>query len=307
MVQSWSAGVALAQAYPAKAIRVVTGSTGGGNDFTMRLLAPVLSGILGQQVVVENRGGSAILPAQAVLQAPADGYTLLFFNDGMWALPLMQKAPYDPLKSFVPVVLATSSPNMLVVHPSLPVRSVKDLIALARKRPGEINYASGGTGSSNHLAAELFKSAARVNLVRVAYKGSGPALTGVMSGEVHSMFPNAAGAAPHVKASRLRALAITTEQPSALFPELPTVAQFVPGYESATSFALFAPAGTPSNVIARLNEAFVDALQRAEVKQRLSNDGQQVVGSTPDQLAAKVRAETARLEKVIPKAGISSE
>lgn len=250
-----SAGAACGQGYPAKLIRVITAEAGGSSDLVSRLISQELSAGLGQQVIVENRGGaSGVIAAETFVKARPDGYTLLLYSTGIWILPLMQKVPYDPVRDFSPITLATMAPNILVVHPSLPVKSVKELIALAKARPGELNYGSGGSGTSNHLAAELFNAMAGVKIVRIFYKSGGLALKDLAGGHVHLMFSVASYTAPHVKSGRVRALAVTSARPSALLPGLPTVAAAgLPGYESVGMTGLFALAKTPAAIITRLN------------------------------------------------------
>ncbi len=303
-----SAGVACSQSFPSKPIRIVTSETGGGNDFTARAISPELSNALGQQVIVDNRGGAGgLIAIDTVAKAQPDGYTLVLYNNGMWTLPLIQKLPYDPVRDFSPITLATTTPNILVVHPTVPVNSVKDLIALAKSKPGELNYATGGTGSSNHLAAELFNSMAGVKTVRIPHKGSGPALIGLMGGQTQLMFPNAAAVTPHLKSGRLKALAVTSLQPSILFPGLPTVAASLPGYESVSPFGIFAPAQTPVAVVRRLNQEIVKVLARADVRERFLNTGVEVVGSTPEEFASAMKADITRLSKVVKESGIRAD
>ena len=301
-----SAGVVYAQNYPNTFIRIVTTQAGSGNDFTARVIAPAISGGLGQQVIVDNRGAIA---GEVVAKAQPDGYTLLCWGSPLWLAPfLREKVAYDPVKDFAPISLLVTTPNILVVHPSLSVKSVKELIALAKARPGDLNYASPGAGGSVHLAAELFKSMAGVNIVQIGYRGTGQAFTSLISGEVQLMFPNAASVTPHVKSGRLRALAVTSAVPSALAPGLPTVtASGVPGYESLARFGMFAPAKTPEAVVRRLNQEIVRALNMADVKQKLFNSGAEVVGSSPEEFGTTIKSEMARLGKVIKDAGIRAE
>ena len=244
-------GAAVGQAYPNKPVRIVTAAPGGGVDFTARLLALGLTASLGQQFVVDNRGGTHV-SATTVVSAIPDGYTLLVHNNTIWTAPLMEKAGYS-MAQLVPVVLATRSPSILVVHPSLPVQSVKELIALAKAKPGEINYASGPVGSANFLAAELFKQMAGVNLVRISYKGGGPAVNDLIAGQVKVMFATTGSATQHIKSGRLRALAATSAEPTVLAPGLPTISITVPGYESLAFYGIFAPVNTPTAIITRLN------------------------------------------------------
>ncbi len=300
-------GAVCAQSYPNKPIRLVTAEPGGGNDFAARLIAPGLSSSLGQQVVVDNRP-SGVIPGQIVSKAPPDGHTLLVSTGVVWLLPFMQSVPFDPVRDFSPITLAVSTPNILVVHPSLPVKSVKELIALAKARPGELDYASGALGSSSHLAAELFKAMAGVNMMRIPYRGAGPALLALVSGQVQLMFATAGSAAAHVGAGRLRALAVTSAQPSALLPGLPAIAASgLPGYEANTPFGIFAPAGTPAIIISRLNQEIVRVLNSPEVKEKFFKAGVEVVGSSPEKFAAAITSDMARMGKVIKAAGIRAE
>lgn len=303
------AAPAAAQTYPLKTVRLVTADPGGGADFVARLIARGLAAGLGQHVIVDNRGGAGgAIAMETVARAQADGYTLLFFSNGMWTLPLLQNVNYDPVRDFAPISLVDKVPNLLVVHPSLPVRSAQDLIALAKARPGELNYAAGSNGSTPHLAGELFKSMAGVNIVRIAYKGTGAALVDLLSGQVQVMFPNAAAVTPHVKSGRLRALAVTSAQPTALLPELPTVAASgLPGYETETSHNLFAPAATPKPIIGRLNDEIVRTLKMPDIRERLVNNGVEPFGTTPEQLASKISSESARMRKLIKEAGIRAD
>jgi tripartite-type tricarboxylate transporter receptor subunit TctC len=302
-------GTAYGQSFPNKPIRFVTTAPGSSADLAARLTAQALSIALGQQVVVDGQGGaSGAIAAQMVARSSPDGYTLLYYGSGIWTLPLLQTVAYDPIKDFLPVTLAVSAPNVLVVHPSLPTKSVKDLIALAKAKPGQLDYASGGTGSSNHLAAELFKSMANVMIVRIPYKGTGPATTAIMGGEVQLMFPAAAAAAPYIKTGRLRALAVGSADPSPLTPGLPTVAASgLPGYESSVTIGVFAPAKTSLSIVNHLNEEIVRVLNQPDVKDSLFRSGVEVVGSTPDRFLAVVKAEMAKYGKVIKEARITSD
>ena len=301
-----SAGAVFAQDYPNKVIRIVATGAGSFPDVVARLIAQALTGSLGQRVIVENRG---ITAPELVAKAPPDGYTLLVYTSVVWLLPFLQEnVVWDPVRDFSPVTLAASSPSIIVVHPSLPVKSVNELIALAKARPGELNYSSSSIGSATHLAPELFKAMADVNIVRINYKGAGPALAALLSGEVHLMFPSAGGATPHIKSGRLRALAVASLEPSALAPGLPTLAATgLSGFEAATLVGMFAPAKTPATLIHRLNQESVQALQRAEVKERISGGGGEVVASSPEEFAAKIKSEMVKWGKVIKDAGIHPE
>ncbi len=296
-----------AQAYPNRPIRLITAEAGGGGDFVARLIAQGLTTALGQSMVVDNRAG--FLSIEAVDKATPAGYTLLLYGSSMWVVPLLRSTvSWDVLKDFAPITMPAYSPNILVVHPSVPVRSVRDLITLARARPGELNYASGAVGSSNQLAAELFKSMAKLNIVQVNYKGTGPALNGVMTGQVQLLFINQASIAPQIKSGRLRAIAVTSAQPSALAPGLPTMASAgLPGYELTSKWGFFAPAHTPAAITERLNQEIVPILKRQDVKDRLFITGVETVGSSPEELTAIIKSETERLGKVVKQAGIAIE
>ena len=303
-----TASVACGQGYPSKPIRIVTAEPGGGSDFAARLIAQGLTGSLGQQVVVDNRGGSVVIAAGIVAKAPPDGYTVLLYSGTFWMVPLLQKVPYDPVKDFAPITLAVSSPVILVVNPSVAAGSVKELIALAKAGPGELNYGSAGPGSPAQMAAELFKAMAGINIVAVPYKGGGPAITALIGVQVQLMFPSAGSVISHVKSGRLRALAVTSAQPSALLPGLPTVAASgLPDYETATLFGMFAPAATPAALINQLNHEIVRVLNRAEVKERLFNANVEVVGNSPKQFAVAMKSEMTKWSKVIKDAGIRAE
>jgi len=269
---------------------------------------PGLSGSLGQQVLVDNRP-AGVIPGQIVAKSPPDGHTLLLTTGLLWILPLIQSAPFDAARDFVPVVLIASTPNILVTHPSLPVKSVRELITLAKARPGELDYASGAVGASSHLAAELFKSMARVDIVRVPYRGAGPAVLGIVSGQVQVMFATASSVRPHIDASRLKALAVTSARRSAVFPALPTVAEAagLNGYETATPFNLFAPAGTPAAIVNRLYAETAQVLKQKEVRERFLATGVEVVAGSPEALAAEMKTDSVSMSKLIKSIGIRAE
>jgi tripartite-type tricarboxylate transporter receptor subunit TctC len=301
-----SAGVSYGQAYPSKPVRIVTAAPGGGVDFTARLMALGLTANLGQQFVVDNRGGTHV-SAITVANAVPDGYTLLIHNNTIWTAPLIEKPAYS-MAQLLPVVFTSRSPNILVVHPTLAVNSVKELIALAKAKPGDINYASGPAGSANYLAAELFKYMAGVNLVRISYKGGGPAVNDLIAGQVKVMFATTGSVTPHVKSGRLRALAVTSPEPSALAPGLPTVAASgVPGYELQSIYGIFVPLKTPPAIVARLNQETRRFLEQPDTKERFLSSGVETVGSTPQEFAAAVAADTQRIQKVIQAAGLRVE
>ena len=298
-----------AQTYPAKPLRIVTSEPGGVADLTARLIAQGLSSGFHQPAIVDNRGGaSGVIGIDIVARAPADGYTLIVFSPSLWTLPLIQRTNYDTLRDFAPVTLAVTAPNLLLVHPSFPATSVKSLIALARAKPGEYNYAAGSIGAASHLSGELFKSMAGVNIVRVPFRGTGPGLNALLGGQVQMMFAGAGSAVPHVLSGRLRALAVTSAQPSALFPELPTIASSgLPGYELETNTGMFAPAATPVAIINRLQAEIARALHAPEIRQKLAGAGIEPVANTPAEFMAKVRAEITRLGKMVKEAGIRAD
>jgi tripartite-type tricarboxylate transporter receptor subunit TctC len=300
-----AAGTGIAQDFPSRTVRIVASEAGGSGDFVARVVAQGLTGTFGQQVVVENRGGG-VVAGDVVAKSAPDGHTLLLYGNTLWLLPLMrEQIPYDPYRDFAPITMAARAVNVLVVHPSLPVKSVTDLIALARARPGDLNFSSAAPGTMNHLAAELFKSMANINIVRVSYRGSASALTAVMSGEVQMMFAAAAPARPHVQSGRVRALAVSTANRSPSYPDLPTVAEAgLPGFEAVSIHGIFVPVKTPESLVARLNQDIVRVLQRPESRKRLEGIGAEPVGSTPSQFAATIQEEVAKMGKIIREAGI---
>jgi tripartite-type tricarboxylate transporter receptor subunit TctC len=294
-----------AQPYPSKVVRIVTAGVGGGNDLVSRLIAAGISGPLGQQVIVENRGGG-FAAGEAVYRSPPNGYTLLVMSGGLWVGPLIRRnVPYDVQRDFIPITLADRAPNILVVHPSLPVKSVRELIAFAKARPAAINYSSAGTASSSHLSGELFKALAGVDMVNIQYKNNSQENIDLMAGYVQAAFGTASAVMPHIRDGKLRGLAVTSAQPSPLAPGLPTIAASgVAGYESESFHAAFAPAKTPEPIVRRLNAEIVKVLRGPEGRERLLSYGVEAVGSTPDELAALVKAEIARWSKIIQQAGL---
>ena len=304
---AWS-GVLAAQSYPQKPVRLLTAEVGGGSDFAARLVAQGLSAGLGQQVVVENRAGGVVI-VEAAAKAPADGYTLLCYGSTIWLLPFLREhVAYDPVRDFAPVILLASAPNILVVHPSLPVQSVGDLVALAKAHPGKLNYATGPAGTTLHLSAELFKSMAKADIVHVPYKGVALALNDLIAGRVQLMFPTPGSVTQHVKTGRLRALAVTSATPSALLPGLPTMAATgLPGYESISVFAIFAPAKTLPLIIQRLNQETLAVLKTSETRERFLAAGVEPVGGPPEQLGALMKSEMHKWGKLIREAGLRAE
>lgn len=294
---------AFAQGYPAKAVRVIVPyAPGGGSDVISRILAQRMAENLGRQFVIDNRAGAnGIIGTEMAAQAPADGYTLLYVSSPHAVNPsLYRKLPFDTLKDLAPISEVASSPSILVVHPSLPARTVRELVALAKARPGQIDYASGGSGGSPHLATELFKRMAGVNLTHVPYRGAGPALTDVLAGQVQVMFANSAPALPHIQAGRLRALGISSTKRSAIAAEIPTITESgVPGYEAVTIFGLLAPANTPRAIIDLLNAALHKAMRTPEVGESMKTLGADVVLTTPEEFGRVIEAEMKRWGELV--------
>lgn len=282
--------------FPARPIRIVTATPGSNHDWGARLAAQELTTRIGQRVIVDNRGTIAI--EYVAKEAAPDGHTLLFYGATVWLQPFLNKVGWDPTADFAPITLAMSSPNVLVVHPSLPVKSVKALIALAKARPGDLNYSAGGAGSTPHMAAELFNHMAKTNIVRIHYKGSGPSMIGLLSGEAQLMFAALGPITPHVKQGKVRALAVTTPKRTALMPDLPAVAETLPGYSAEATIGFFAPRKTPPALVATLNREIVQALKGADPKV-LHNAGIEIVANSPEEFAAFIKAEMDRMGAVI--------
>ena len=306
------AGTIAAQPYPARAVRVIVPyPPGGGADFVTRVFCKALSDALGQQFVVDNRAGAnGNIGAELAAKSAANGYTLLgVANTTVTINPsLYSKMPIDMLRDLAPVSIFAGQPNALIVHPALPARSVKDLVALAQARPGELNYASAGTGSSSHIAAELFRMVANVKLTHVPYKGNGPALADLLGGQIPMMFNNLAPSVSQVKAGKLRALAVTSEQRSPAAPDVPTMAEA--GYPKVVFMlwvGLLAPSGTPADLIAKLTAEVGKAAQSREVRERLAGEGAEPYPTTTAQMADIMRDETLKWASVIKSANISLE
>jgi len=304
-----AAGSAIAQSYPAKPVRfIVPFAAGGGSDFVARVVAQKFNEAFGQPLVVDNRGGAGgMIGTDLAAKAAPDGYTLLLGSAGPLAIQpgLTPRIPYDPLRDFAPITLVTSMPYVLVVHPSLPVKSVHELIALARAKPGQLNFASPGTGTTTHLATELLKMLAKVDVVNVPYKGVAPALADLLAGQVQFMSGDLSTVMPQVRSGRLRALAVTGAKRSPLAPELPTIAEAgVPGYEASGWFGVLAPAGTPRDLVARLNAAIVKGISEADARERLATLGGDVVANSPAEFAAYLRDDLAKWRKLIETLGL---
>jgi tripartite-type tricarboxylate transporter receptor subunit TctC len=301
-----------AQGYPAKPVRMIVAyPPGGGTDIVGRVVAQKLGESLGHSVVVENRGGaSGNIGTEFAARAAPDGYTILMGNVAPNAInvSLFKSLPFDPVADLVPVSLVASTPNILVVHPSTPARTVKELIALAKAKPGVLNFASAGVGSSSHLAGELFHILAGADIVHVPYKGAGPAMVDVLSGQIQLYFATMPAAMPHVKSGKLAPIAVTSARRSPALPDLPTIAEAgVPGYEASTWYGVLAPAHTAQAVVARLHGEIVRVLADAALRERLADQGFEPVGNSPEEFGAYIKSEIVKWGKVIRDAGIRPE
>ena len=297
-----------AQTYPANPVRIIVPfPPGGGTDYTARLIGQKLSELWGKQVVIENRpGASTIIGSELVARSAPDGYTLLMGSVNHTINPsLIAKLPYDTIKDFAPITVCVTSSYVLVVHPSLPVKTVKELIALAKARPGEINYSSSGSSGPQHLAGELFKMMAKVDIVHVPYKGGGPAVTALVGGHVQMQFSTPVSAIPHLKSGRLRALAVTSLERSDAFPQLPTISEAaLPGYEAVTWWGLLAPARTPRDIVDKVHADVVRVLQLPDTREKLASQGVSPAGSSPEAFAAMIRKEIEMLGKLVKAANV---
>jgi len=299
------AAAAVAPDYPTRPIRLVASGLGGTGDFTSRMIGPHLSSRWGQPVIVDNRPGG-VTPGQILVGSQPDGHTLMMVGAVIWLSPFMRESvPFNPARDFVPVTLAVSSPNVLVVHPSLPVKSVQELLAFAKQKPGFLNVASSGIGNSNHLAGEIFRAMAGIDIVSIAYKGAALALNDVVGGRVQMMFATANSSRSHIAAGRLRALGVTSAQPSKLLPGLPTIASVgLPGYESAATLGILTRAGTPQAVIEKLYGEIAQFLKSSETTERLFKAGIDAVASTPREFGEMIDADVRIKGKIIKSAGI---
>jgi len=297
------ASVAGAQDYPVKPVRVILSVPAGATpDVTARLVTPGLANVLGQPMVVDNRGGAGgLIGAEIVSKATPDGYTIFISSPGaLTILPHLRKVPYDTLKDFVPVSLISVGPFVLVTHPSVPVDSVKSLIALAKAQPGKLNGASAGNGTANHLALELFKQMAGVNITHVPYKGAPQAVTDVLAGHIQMTFNSIAPIIAHIRAGRMKVLGVASSKRSSQLPEVPTISEAgVPGFEAENWFGLFVPAQTPKKIIARLNEAIVKVMRSPEIQKQFIALGAEPVGNSPEEFAAFVRRDMEKYAKVV--------
>ena len=297
--------------YPARPVRfIVPSAAGGGTDIIARAISLKLAESLGQPFVVENRPGAGqMIGIELAAKSPADGYTILMAASTLAINPIMyMKVPYDPQRDFAPITQAATLANVIVVHPSLPVKSIAELIAYAKQRPGQLNFASAGIGTSPQMSIELLKSMAGIDMVHIPYKGTAPGVVDLLAGQVLVMAPNLLTALPHIKAGKLRALAVTSVRRSEGLPDVPTVAESgLAGYDSTQWYGVLAPAGTPKEIVARLHEAIVHALRDPEVGKRLAADGAEAVGSGPEEFAAFIKSETEKWARVATAAGIKPE
>ncbi len=308
---AFCAAGALAQSYPNRAIKlVVPSSPGGGTDIVARILGQKLSEQLGQQFVVENRAGAGtVIGNDAVAKSAPDGYTLLMGLSTLAINPSMYaKLPYDALRDFAPISQSVSACNILILHPSVPARTVTELIALARAKPGSLTFGSAGMGTNPHLSGELFKSLARIDMVHVPFKGSGQSIISQLAGEIAANFPSVPTAMPYIKAGRLRGIGVTTLKRAQALPDVPSIAEAgLPGYEATQWYGLLAPAGTPRAIVDRLYQESSRALRSTDMKERMSAEGLEVVAGTPEEFASYIRSETEKWTQVIKAAGIKPQ
>ena len=305
-----AAATAQAQQYPARAVRlVIASSPGGSSDVLGRLISVRLGETLGQQVVIDNRpGASGVIGVDYVAKAAPDGYTLLLSQTSLAINPSMfRKLPYDTLRDLAPVTQMVVGPNVLSAHPSLPARSVKELIALARARPGMLIFGSAGLGTSPHLSVELLKVMAKVDMPQVLYKGAGPAYISLLSGEIPLVMSSPPSVMSYLKVNRLRALGVTTRERLVSLPEVPAIAETLPGYDATQWFGILAPAATPRAIVDRLHAEITRVLAAGDLRERMLGEGMTIVGDTPEQFAAHIRAETEKWAAVIKAAGIKPE
>ena len=301
---------AYAQAWPAKPVRIIVPfGPGGGTDIQGRLLGKKFYESMGQTFVVDNRAGaSGLIGAELVAKSPPDGYTILFTTASLSVnVSLFKKIPLDPLKELQPVSWISSVPLVLILHPSVPAKSVRELVALTKKQKNGLNAASNGAGTTSHLSLEMLKQFAGANLTHIPYKGGGPAMTAMLGGEVDFQFATALAAQPHVKSGKVKALAVTTLKKSSAFPDLPTMASIYPGFESDNWYAMFLPAGTPKEIVAKLNAEIVKGIKAPDVREFITKEGGDPVGSSPEELAKYFRQEIDKYAKIIKAGNITAE
>jgi len=307
-----SCGIASAQTYPVKPIRLIAPfPPGGSTDLLARVIAQKLTDAWGQQVIVENRGGAGgTIGVELAARAAPDGYTIVMGHIGAFGAnpTLYPKLPYDAIKDFAPITLLAMVPNGMVVHPTLPVRSVKDLLAVARAKPGNVLYGSGGSGSAAHLAMVYFELLAKVKLTHIPYKGTGPAIYDLIAGQTSTMITGMAALMPHIKSQKLRIIGVGTAKRLAVLPDVPTISEAgVPGYEATQWYGILAPAATPRDIVMKLNAEMVKALRLPDVRERLAGDGVVPVGNTPEEFSAHIKSEIARWAPVVKASGAKPE
>jgi len=304
-------GVAQSQNYPTKPVRIIVPfPPGGGSDYIARLIAPPLTKVFGQQFIVDNRGGAgSTLGTEVAFKSPADGYTLLLISGSFTTSPSLYKnLKYDPLNDMVPVIQTEDGPYVITIHPSLPVKTVKQLVALARSKPGNINYASTGQGGITHLATELFRMMAGVNITHIPYKGTGPALTDVLGGQVQILFGSAPATVPHVRTGKLRGLGVTTPKRIAALPDMPTISEAgVPGYEVVLWYGVLGPKGLPKDIVARWNSEIKRIIQTQEMKGRFANEGLTPAPGTPGDFAKVLKRDIEKWMKVVKDANVKAQ
>lgn len=300
---------ARAQAYPAKPVRIIVPfAPGGPNDILARLIGQKLTEAWGQQVIADNRpGGGTVIGTELVAKSPPDGYTLLMVSTSHTSNPSLRKMPYDPIRDLEPVILVASGPNVVLAHPSVPAKSLKELIAVAKARPDQVTYGSGGLGTSTHLSGAMVGLMGGVKMVHVPYKGAGPATIDLLSGQITWMVGTILPSMPHIRSGRLRALAVTGAQRSPVLPDVPPVADTLPGFEASSWYGVAAPGGTPKDVVAKLNQEIARMLNSAELRERLAHEGAEVMGGSPQEFGRFYRAEIDKWAKVIRAAGIRLE
>jgi tripartite-type tricarboxylate transporter receptor subunit TctC len=304
------ASTAAGQAYPNRPIRMLVGyPPGGPADVTARLVAPPLSEALGQQIVIDNRSGAGgTVSATTLARAEPDGYTIAIAANGEMAIsPNLRKVPYDPLKDFAPVSRIGANQLALVIHPAVAAKSVSDLVALAKAKPGAVNFASAGNGSTAHLAGELFKSLAAIDIVHVPYKGAGPAMTDLIGGQVQMLITGYPGALPHIKSGRLRALGVTGGKRLTAAPDLPTIGETVKGYEVTSSYGVLLPARAPQSIVSRLHREIAAIVKKPDVQEKLIALGFEPEGNTPQEYAAQLKAELAKWGRVVKVAKVQTD
>lgn len=303
------ANAAVAQSYPVKPIRIVVPfAPAGPNDMLARFIGPKLTEAWGQPAIVDNRpGGGTVIGTELVAKSPPDGYTLLMVSTSHTSNPSLRKLPYDPMRDIEPVILVASGPNVVLAHPSLPARSIRELIALARARPNQVAYGSGGVGTSTHLSGAMLALMGRVRMVHVPYKGGGPATIDLLGGQITWMVGTILPSMPHIRAGRLRALAVTSTKRSAVLPNVPPVADTLPGFEASSWYGVAAPGGTPKDIVAKLNQQVARIMNAPDARERLANEGAEVVAGSAEDFAAFYRAEIGKWAKVIREAAIRVE